>query len=81
MFLIVVPLHPENKKMKKQMIALHTPFVRPDVYGSLAVPNSNVSFEFNEYYALIMERCGLCGALVINYYERWRYFSISHILI
>lgn len=68
MFLIVVPLHPENKKMKKQMIALHTPYVRPDVYGSLAVPN-NVPFDFNEYYALIKERCGLCGALVINYYE------------
>lgn len=80
MFLIVVPLHPENKKMKKQMIALHTPFVRPDVYGSLAVPN-NVPLEFNEYYALIRERCGVCGALVINYYERRHYFSISHILI
>ena len=69
MFLIVVPLHPEDKKMKKQMIALHTPYVRPDVYGPLVVPNSNVPSEFNEYYALIRERCGVCGALVINYYE------------
>lgn len=69
MFLIAVPLHPENNIMKKQMIALHTPYVCPDVYGPLVVPNSKVSFEFNEYYALIKESCGVCGALVINYYE------------
>ena len=35
--------------MKKQTIALHTPYVRPDVYGSLAVPiYNNVSFEFKD---------------------------------
>lgn len=35
--------------MKKQTIALHTPYVRPDAYGSLAVPiYNNVSFEFQD---------------------------------
>ena len=35
--------------MKKETIALHTPYVRPDVYGSLAVPiYNNVSFEFGD---------------------------------
>lgn len=35
--------------MKKQTIAIHTPYMRPDVYGSLAVPiYSNVSFEFDD---------------------------------
>lgn len=35
--------------MKKQTIAINTPFVRRDVYGSLAVPiYSNVSFEFED---------------------------------
>ena len=35
--------------MKKQTIALHTPYVRPDAYGSLAVPiYNNVSFEFRD---------------------------------
>ena len=35
--------------MKKQTIAIHTPYVRPDAYGSLAVPiYSNVSFEFDD---------------------------------
>lgn len=35
--------------MKKQTIALHTPYVRPDAYGSLAVPvYTNVSFEFSD---------------------------------
>lgn len=34
--------------MKKQTIAIHTPYVRPDAYGALAVPiYNNVSFEFN----------------------------------
>ena len=34
---------------KKQTIAIHTPFVRPDVYGALAVPvYNNVSFEFSD---------------------------------
>lgn len=33
--------------MKKQTIALHTPFVRPDAYGSLAMPiYTNVSYGF-----------------------------------
>ena len=50
LFLIVVPLHPENNtEMKKQTIAIHTPYVRPDAYGSLAVPvYNNVSFEFDD---------------------------------
>ena len=35
--------------MKKQTTAIHTPYVRPDVYGSLAVPiYNNVSFEFDD---------------------------------
>ena len=35
--------------MKKQTIAINTPFVRPDVYGALAVPlYNNVAFEFND---------------------------------
>ena len=35
--------------MKKETIAIHTPYVRPDVYGSLAVPiYNNVSFEFDD---------------------------------
>ncbi|WP_033149090.1 PLP-dependent aspartate aminotransferase family protein [Prevotella sp. P6B1] len=34
--------------MKRQTIAIHTPYVRPDAYGALAVPiYNNVSFEFN----------------------------------
>ncbi|MBO6018670.1 MAG: aminotransferase class V-fold PLP-dependent enzyme [Prevotella sp.] len=35
--------------MKKQTIAINNPFVRPDVYGALAVPvYNNVAFEFDE---------------------------------
>ena len=35
--------------MKKQTIAIDAPFVRPDVYGSLAVPiYNNVAFEFQD---------------------------------
>lgn len=35
--------------MKKQTIAIHTPYVRPDAYGSLAVPiYPNVAFEFGD---------------------------------
>ena len=35
--------------MNKQTIAINTPFVRPDVYGSLSVPiYTNVSFEFED---------------------------------
>lgn len=35
--------------MKKQTIAIDTPYVRPDVYGSLAVPiYNNVAFEFGD---------------------------------
>ena len=35
--------------MKKRTIAINTPFVRPDVYGSLAVPiYNNVAFEFQD---------------------------------
>lgn len=35
--------------MKKQTIAIHTPYIRPDAYGSLAVPiYNNVSFEFQD---------------------------------
>lgn len=35
--------------MKKQTTAIHTPYVRPDIYGSLAVPiYNNVSFEFSD---------------------------------
>ena len=37
----------KNSPMNKQTIAIDTPFVRPDVYGSLSVPlYTNVSFEF-----------------------------------
>lgn len=35
--------------MKKQTIAIDTPYVRPDAYGSLAVPiYNNVAFEFDD---------------------------------
>ena len=35
--------------MKKQTIAIDTPYVRPDTYGSLAVPiYNNVAFEFEK---------------------------------
>ena len=35
--------------MKKQTIAINTPYVRPDAYGSLAVPiYNNVAFEFQD---------------------------------
>ncbi|UKK48681.1 aminotransferase class V-fold PLP-dependent enzyme [Prevotella sp. E9-3] len=35
--------------MKKQSTAIHTPYVRPDAYGSLAVPiYNNVAFEFQD---------------------------------
>ena len=35
--------------MKKQTIAINNPFVRPDVYGALAVPvYNNVAFEFED---------------------------------
>ena len=35
--------------MKKQTIAINTPYVREDVYGSLSVPvYHNVSFEFSD---------------------------------
>ena len=35
--------------MKKQTIAIHTSYVRPDAYGALAVPiYNNVSFEFQD---------------------------------
>ena len=35
--------------MKKQTIAINTPYVRPDAYGSLAVPiYHNVAFEFED---------------------------------
>ena len=43
---------PQNfifNNMKKQTIAINTPFVRPDIYGSLAVPvYNNVAFEFSD---------------------------------
>ena len=39
--------------MKKQTKALHVPYVRPDAYGSLAVPiYNNVSFEFDDAAAM-----------------------------
>lgn len=35
--------------MKKQTIAIDTPYIRPDAYGSLAVPiYNNVAFEFDD---------------------------------
>ena len=35
--------------MKKQSTAIHTPYARPDAYGSLAVPiYNNVAFEFQD---------------------------------
>lgn len=35
--------------MKRQTTAIHTPYVRPDAYGALAVPiYNNVSFEFQD---------------------------------
>ena len=49
-----VPLHPETfyvrlSNMKKQTIAINTPFAHPDAYGSLAMPiYTNVSYEFED---------------------------------
>jgi len=41
--------HKTTIEMKKQTIAIDTPFVRPDAYGSLSVPlYTNVSFEFDD---------------------------------
>ena len=38
-----------NAKMKKQTTAIHTPYVRPDAYGALAVPvYNNVAVEFQD---------------------------------
>ena len=35
--------------MKRQTIAINTPYVRPDAYGSLAIPiYNNVAFEFQD---------------------------------
>ena len=35
--------------MKKQTIAINTPYTRKDVYGALAVPvYNNVAFEFDD---------------------------------
>ena len=35
--------------MKKQTIAIHTPYDRPDAYGALALPvYNNVAFEFQD---------------------------------
>ena len=42
-------LHKTTIEMKKQTIAIDTPFVRQDAYGSLSVPlYTNVSFEFED---------------------------------
>ena len=42
-------LHKTTIEMKKQTIAIDTPFVRQDAYGSLSVPlYTNVSFEFDD---------------------------------
>jgi O-acetylhomoserine (thiol)-lyase len=39
----------EQVKMKRQTIAINTPYVRPDAYGSLAIPiYNNVAFEFQD---------------------------------
>lgn len=36
-------------RMNKQTIAINNPYVRPDVYGALAVPvYNNVAFEFED---------------------------------
>lgn len=44
-----VPIKHSYFFMKKQTIAIHTPYTRPDTYGSLSVPiYSNVSFEFKD---------------------------------
>ena len=48
--------------MKKQTIAIHTPYVRPDAYGSLAVPvYNNVSFEFDDAQTMSDAFCGHAG--------------------
>ena len=42
-----------NTAMNKQTLAIDTPFVRPDAYGSLSVPlYTNVSFEFADAHQM-----------------------------
>ena len=49
--------------MKKQTIAINNPFVRPDVYGALAVPvYNNVAFEFDEATEMADAFCNLIKA-------------------
>lgn len=56
--------------MKKQTIAIDTPYVRPDAYGSLAVPvYHNVAFEFED--AQLMADA-FCNRVKAPDYARWK---------
>ena len=49
--------------LKKQTIAVHTPYVRPDAYGALAVPvYNNVSFEFADAQQMADAFCNRISA-------------------
>ena len=52
--------------MKKQTIAINTPYVRPDAYGSLAVPvYHNVAFEFEDAQLMADAFCNLTFEIII----------------
>lgn len=54
--------------MKKQTLAIHTPYAHPDAYGSLAVPiYSNVSFEFKDAQEM---SDAFCNRIKVPYYAR-----------
>ena len=49
--------------LKKQTIAIHTPYVRPDAYGALAVPvYNNVAFEFGDAQQMADAFCNRISA-------------------
>ena len=49
--------------LKKQTIAVHTPYVRPDAYGALAVPvYNNVAFEFGDAQEMADAFCNRINA-------------------
>lgn len=49
--------------LKKQTIAVHTPYVRPDAYGALAVPvYNNVAFEFGDAQEMADAFCNRISA-------------------
>lgn len=74
--------------MKKQTIAIHTPYTRPDTYGSLSVPiYSNVSFEFKDAQTMSDAFCNrikapdysrISNPTVTNFEQRVKALTESH---